>query len=117
MKDVLMDDGFIGSVHFSAEDGCFFGRIEGVDDLVTFEGADVKSLTEAFLQAVGDYKVLCRAAGKPIHKSYKGSFNVRITPGLHKKAVQKSLLLGISLNQLVRKAIEKEVGPDESPRR
>jgi predicted HicB family RNase H-like nuclease len=34
---------------------------------------------------------------------------VRITPELHKKAVQKSLILGTSLNNLVQKAIEKEV--------
>jgi predicted HicB family RNase H-like nuclease len=52
---------------------------------------------------------LCQTTGKPVHKSYKGSFNVRITPELHKKAVQKSLILGMSLNHLVQKAIEKEV--------
>jgi predicted HicB family RNase H-like nuclease len=50
---------------------------------------------------------------KPLQKSYKGNFNVRVAPELHKKAVQKSLMLGISLNKLVQKAIEKEV--TESP--
>jgi predicted HicB family RNase H-like nuclease len=34
---------------------------------------------------------------------------VRISPDLHKKAVQKSLILGITLNKLVQKAIEKEL--------
>jgi len=52
---------------------------------------------------------LCRTAGKPLHKSYKGSFNVRMTAELHQKAARKSALLGISLNQLVQKAVEKEV--------
>ncbi len=109
MKDIFQYKGFLGSVHFSAEDECFFGKIEGIDDLVTFEGQDVKELKEAFQQAVDDYKKLCQLTEKPLHKSYKGSFNVRITPELHKRAVQKSLLLGISLNQLVKKAIENEV--------
>jgi len=109
MKDILHFEGFIGSVHFSAEDDCFFGKIEGIDDLITFEGQDVKELKKSFRDATEDYIELCKSTGKPLHKSYKGSFNVRIKPELHKKAVQKSLMLGITLNKLVQKAIEKEV--------
>ena len=30
MKDILQYKDFIGSVHFSAEDGVFFGKIEGI---------------------------------------------------------------------------------------
>ena len=109
MKDVLNHKGFLGSVHFSAEDECFFGKIEGIDDLVTFEGQDVKGIKKSFREAVEDYVELCKITKKPLLKSYKGSFNIRIAPDLHKKAVQKSLMLGISLNQLVQKAIEREV--------
>jgi len=109
MKNFIQYNGFIGSVHFSEEDECFFGKIEGIDDLVTFEGSEVSGLRKAFREAVEDYLNLCQKTGKPVHKSYKGSFNVRITPELHKKAVQKSLMLGMSLNHLVQKAIEKEV--------
>jgi predicted HicB family RNase H-like nuclease len=109
MKDILRYKNFIGSVHFSAEDECFFGKIEGVDDLVTFEGRDVDELKRSFREACEDYFRLCRQAGKPLQKSYKGSFNVRLTAELHQKAVRKSSLLGISLNQLVQRAVEKEV--------
>jgi len=109
MKDVLHYKDFIGSVHFSAEDECFFGRIVGIDDLVTFEGRNVGDLKKAFREAVEDYMSLCRSAGKPLHKSYRGSFNVRMTADLHKKAARKSAMLGISLNQLVQRAVEKEV--------
>ena len=45
MKDVLNYKGFIGSVHFSADDKVFFGKVEGINDLVTFEGETVKELT------------------------------------------------------------------------
>ncbi len=109
MKDILNYKGFLGSVHFSAGDECFFGKIEGIDDLVTFEGQDVKAIKKSFHEAVEDYIELCKLTKKPLLKSYKGSFNIRIAAELHKKAVQKSLMLGISLNQLVQKAIEKEV--------
>ena len=109
MKDTLKYEGFMGSVHFSEKDDCFFGKIEGIDDLITFEGRDVKELRMAFREAIEDYIELCNSMGKPLHKSYKGSFNIRISPELHKEAVQKSVMLGISLNKLVQKAIEKEV--------
>lgn len=113
MKDVLQYKDFIGSVHFSVEDGVFFGKIEGVNDLITFEGTTVNEIEKAFTEAVDDYISLCEKINKPVFKSYKGSFNVRISPDLHKKAVNKSLLLGISLNQFVQKAIEDEVASTE----
>ncbi|MDY6861994.1 MAG: type II toxin-antitoxin system HicB family antitoxin [Thermodesulfobacteriota bacterium] len=109
MKDVLQYKNFIGSVHFNAEDNLFHGKIEGISDLVTFEGTNVEEIKTAFQEAVDDYILLCKEAGKSVHKSYKGSFNVRISPDLHKKAVQKALILGMSLNQFVQKVIEDEV--------
>jgi predicted HicB family RNase H-like nuclease len=108
VKDVLRYKDFIGSVHFSADDECFFGKIEGIDDLVTFEGRDVGELKRAFREAADDYIDLCRKAGKPLFKSYVGSFNIRMPAELHQKAARKSALLGISLNQFVQRAVEKE---------
>lgn len=109
MKDVLKHKDFIGSGHFSAEDDCFFGRIEGIDDLVNFEGRAVGDLKKAFREAVKDYMGLRQSAGKPLNKSCKRSLNVRMTTDLHKRAARKSAMLGISLNQVVQRAVEKDV--------
>ncbi|MBI5198283.1 MAG: type II toxin-antitoxin system HicB family antitoxin, partial [Nitrospirae bacterium] len=102
--------GLIGSVHFDSEEMTFHGKIEGINDLVTFEGETVKKLAGAFRESVEDYIALCKDAGKEPLKSCKGSFNVRIAPETHRKALEKATLLRISLNQLVQKAIEEEVG-------
>jgi len=48
MKNNLSYKGFIGSVNFSTEDQVFHGKIEGINDLVTFEGATVDELGDAF---------------------------------------------------------------------
>jgi len=56
---------FIGSVHFNADDEIFYGKIEGINDLVTFEGESVKKLKKAFEEAVEDYLQLCEQVGKP----------------------------------------------------
>jgi predicted HicB family RNase H-like nuclease len=44
-----------------------------------------------------------------LEKSYKGSFNIRIAPEIHKKAKRLALMKGISLNQFIQKAVEEEV--------
>ena len=36
MKNILKYKEFIGSVNYSPEDRVFFGKLEGIDDLVTF---------------------------------------------------------------------------------
>ncbi len=118
MKDVIKYKEYIGTVHFSAEDEVFYGKIEGVDDLVSFEGKTVAELKQAFIEAVEDYDELCLSTGKSNEKSYKGSFNVRIHPEVHREAARKSIELGISLNQLVEKAIREMIGfsPDRDYR-
>ena len=55
MKDVLNYKGFIGSVHFPADNTVFYGKVEGINNLVTFEGETVNGLTEAFQVAVDEH--------------------------------------------------------------
>jgi predicted HicB family RNase H-like nuclease len=109
MKDFLSYKDFLGSVHFNAEDEIFFGKIEGIDDLVSFEGKSVKELKKSFEDSVTDYLTLCQKTKKDIETSYKGSFNVRITPDLHKRAKRLAIMKGISLNQFIQKAVEDEL--------
>ena len=109
MTDKLKYKEFIGSVHFSSEDEVFYGRIEGINDLVTFEGATVNKLKKAFREAVEDYLDLCKETGKEVFKSFKGTFNVRLNPELHSQAFEHAILEGKTLNQFVKEAIEQKL--------
>jgi len=77
--------GFIGSVSFSEDDNVFFGKIEGINGLVNFEGESVSELTTAFHDAVNDYIAYCKKEGIQPHKSYTGTLNVRISPETHSR--------------------------------
>ena len=101
--------GYIGSVAFSEKDNVFFGKIEGIDGLVNFEGESVKELTEAFHEAVDDYLVYCKEQGIEPHKSYSGSLNVRLTPEMHSRVAALATKTGISINAFIRSAVEKQV--------
>ncbi|MDR3226540.1 MAG: type II toxin-antitoxin system HicB family antitoxin [Prevotellaceae bacterium] len=107
MNNVLTYKGFIGSVNFSADDNVFFGKIEGINDLITFEGESVDELKQAFYYMVDEHIKDCERDKTPVEKSYKGNFNVRLTPELHRKAVITAKLRGRTLNAFVKDAIEK----------
>jgi len=100
---------FIGSVNFSEDDDVFFGKIEGVNALVTFEGQSVAELKEAFKEAVTDYIGLCQAKGIKAQKTYTGVLNVRLTPEIHRRAAVIAKKSGTTLNSLIKKAVEKEL--------
>lgn len=106
--------GFTGTIEVSAEDKILYGKIFGINDLVTYEGESMPALNEAFKEAVEDYIYLCEKAGKEPMKSFKGSFNVRVKPEIHLKAALKSSELGLSLNQFVERAIDHELNQTQT---
>jgi predicted HicB family RNase H-like nuclease len=100
---------FLGTVAYSAEDETFYGKVLGIDDLVTFEGSSVRELKKAFRDSVDAYVDLCLKKGKSPKKTYKGTFNVRIPIDLHKRAASIAEERGISLNELVKMGLERVV--------
>ena len=106
MKNLMEYKGYYAHIEYSDEDNCFFGTIVGIVDTISFEGNDAVELRSAFVEAVEDYLDLCTRNGKEPQKAYKGNFNVRIDPELHKLAAITAASKGISLNQFVEKAVE-----------
>ena len=97
------------STTFSEADGVFFGKIEGIDGLVNFEGESVAELTNAFHEAVDDYLAYCTEEGIEPHKSYSGSLNVRLTPDIHTRVAYLAKQTGVSINSFIRTAVEKQI--------
>lgn len=107
--NTLKYKGFIGSVEFSEEDGVFFGKIEGINALVNFEGESVKELTDSFHEAVEDYLIYCKDEGIEPHKSYSGCLNVRLTPDIHTQIAILAKQAGMSINSFIRNAVERQI--------
>ncbi|MDD4718136.1 MAG: type II toxin-antitoxin system HicB family antitoxin [Eubacteriales bacterium] len=109
MNNMMKYKGYYAHIEYSDDDNCFFGKITGIADIVSFEGESIIGLKQAFIDAVDDYLDICIRQGKEPQKAYKGSFNVRIDPDLHKEAAIIATAKGISLNQLVEKAVRNYV--------
>ena len=52
MKDIMIYKDLIGSVHYSTEDEVFYGRIEGINDSVSFEGNSVNDVLIAIIRNI-----------------------------------------------------------------
>ena len=109
MANTIEYKGYIGSIEYSSEDKCFFGQLEMIDDLVTFEATTALELEDNFHTVVEEYLETCKTLGREPQKVYKGIFNVRIEPELHKKVYKEALKAGISLNSFVRQALSLRV--------
>ena len=114
MSNTMEYKGYVGSVEFSEKDGVFFGKVMGIRALISYEGTTAQELVEDFHGAVDDYLALCKSAEKEPEKAYKGSFNVRISPELHKRAVISAAAQNISLNSLVERSLESYVANQHS---
>ncbi len=100
---------FVATLEYSDADDVFYGKILGINDLILFEGSSTDELKSAFKEAVEDYLELCEEVGKDPYKSFKGSFNVRIPTDLHKKIFFRAQRTGVSLNQYIKKVLEKDI--------
>ena len=105
MNNTMEYKGYVGSVEFSEEDGLFYGKVMGIRALISYEGVTAKELVADFHGAVEDYLALCEAENREPERAYKGSFNVRISPELHKQAAICAASRQISLNSFVEGAM------------
>lgn len=112
--NVVEYKGYFTIVQYSVEDRVLYGKIEGIADLVTFECKTADEVEAAFQEAVDDYLIFCEDIGQEPNKTYKGTFNVRIPPALHRAADMERIKQEISLNQLITKAIESYLSPEKN---
>ena len=109
MNNTIEYKGYVGSLEFSEEDSLFYGKVQGIRALISYEGANSRELIEDFHGAVDDYLALCESQGIAPERAYKGNFNVRIPPELHRRAVLCAAAQQITLNKLVEDALQQYV--------
>jgi predicted HicB family RNase H-like nuclease len=109
MNNAIEYKGYYGTVEFSSADKVLCGKVIGVNSLISFEGDSVQSLKEDFEGAVDDYLEMCAEKGAEPEKAYRGSFNVRVSPELHKTLALYSASRRQTLNSVVEEALRRYV--------
>lgn len=109
MSNLLEYKGYYGTVEYSDEDKVLCGKVIGIRAMIDYEGTSVDELTADFHSAIDDYLELCRAENIEPEKTYRGTFNVRISPELHRDLAVTAAAHGRSLNAAVEDAIREYI--------
>ena len=56
--------GYHTIIHFSPDDNCLYGKIEGIIDLVCFDGKTLEEAEQEFHDSVDEYIDFCKEIGK-----------------------------------------------------
>lgn len=100
--------GYNGTVEYSAEDRCLYGKVVGIADLISYEGETVKKITACFESAVRDYLAHCEELGEEPQKPLSGSFALRIPKALHRNISTLAESEGMSLNAWISEQLKEK---------
>ena len=104
--DILKYKDYEGTTELDMTRNICRGKVLFIDDLVTYESAFPAELQKEFEAAVEDYLQTCAAVGKEPQRPFRGLFNVRVTPTLHRAATLRAVVDGVSLNDVVVRALD-----------
>ncbi|HJW57056.1 MAG TPA: type II toxin-antitoxin system HicB family antitoxin [Burkholderiaceae bacterium] len=111
---LLSHKNYLGSIEVSLEDNCLHGQVLFVNDLITYEGESPSELEESFRAAVDNYLDTCEREGLNPDKPCSGTFNVRLTPEMHRRACITAIERRQSLNEFVKECVSLGIS-DKSP--
>jgi len=98
--------GYIGKVEIDDEAGILHGEVINIRDVITFEGASVDEIQQAFRESIDDYLEFCTQRGESPEKPFSGKFVVRLPTELHRKAYVQARLADKSLNGWVTEVLQ-----------
>lgn len=108
MKNTIEYKGFIGTVEIDEDGQGFGGKLLGTNDVCVYMGDTYKEFIKMFHQTVDDY-IADNSLDTEKPNQFKGSFNVRVNPKVHKDATIYAKQKHISLNKLVEIAIKDKI--------
>ncbi|MDR2687608.1 MAG: type II toxin-antitoxin system HicB family antitoxin [Oscillospiraceae bacterium] len=102
MNNHLEHRGYVGSVEYSEEDDCFFGRVLGVRGLISYEGESVQELKQDFYGAVDEHiDFLERTASE----GEKDTYMLHLAPSLKQSAARAAESRGLTMDSLIAESL------------
>ncbi len=106
---------YIGSVEVDVENKTLYGKVQGIADLISYQGKDVVELIKDFHEAIDEYIEDCKTLGKEPGKPFAGKIILRTSPEMHAAITLASKNAGVNVNTWLNLLVSKEVGV-EPPR-
>ena len=108
--DRLKYKGYTGTIQFSENDHCFYGKVLGIKrSCITYEGESASELLEDFKGGVDMYLEHCQRKGIKPEEPYNDMFNVQIPSDIHIKIVSYAENHGLSIDDFIRESLERQL--------
>ncbi len=101
--------GYQGTIEAELESGTLYGKVAHIRDLITYEASTLPELEKEFHFSVDEYLQDCKQLGKEPDKPYKGVFNVRVSPELHRALAMRAQSSHMKLNEYVKDVLSHAV--------
>ena len=111
MDNLLEYGGYHARIELDSEEMIFVGTVFGINDSLSFHGTSIEELREHFKECIDDYLLLCSQIGKEPEKEFRGSFNIRIDPELHKEIAYSAFKNNRSMNKEIEIAVSEYLHP------
>ncbi|MDE6254835.1 MAG: type II toxin-antitoxin system HicB family antitoxin [Muribaculaceae bacterium] len=102
--------GYSGSVEYSPEDDCLFGKVLGLNGtLISYEGSSIEEIKRDFEESIDCYLESCQERGIEPAKPYSGRLILRMPSQLHEDLAEKANAIGTTINDFVLRSIKHEL--------
>lgn len=105
MNNSMSYKGYTASMVFDTQDKVIVGRVQDIDDIISFHGVSVAEFESNFHATVDDYLEASVALDSPAEKPASGKLMLRIAPAVHAAALKAAARSGTSLNKWAEGAI------------
>jgi predicted HicB family RNase H-like nuclease len=106
--------GYIGTVEPCLETLKMYGKIEFINDLVTYGADSLPGLKNEFENAVNDYLIVCEELNTLPDKPFSGTFNVRVGKELHREIAYSAAKSKSNINVWVKEACIERLNGNET---
>lgn len=108
MNNVMNIKGHTAVISFDPDLAQFRGEFTGLNGGADFYANSVEALRKEGARSLKTFLAVCKERGVEPYKSFSGKFVLRIPPSLHARVTEAAHASGVSLNQWVQQALERE---------
>ncbi|MBT8421173.1 MAG: type II toxin-antitoxin system HicB family antitoxin [Gammaproteobacteria bacterium] len=109
MNNVMNIEGHTAIISFDPELNQFRGQFTGLNGGADFYADSVDALREEGACSLKTFLSVCKERNIEPYKTFSGKFVVRVPANLHARVTEAAGAAGISLNQWVQQALQREV--------
>lgn len=108
MNNQMMINGHIAVISFDPDVGLFRGEFVGLNGGADFYADSVDGLHKEGEASLKTFLEVCEEQGLEPYKNFSGKFITRVPASLHERIAAAATAAGMSLNQWVQIALERE---------